>query len=175
MTCMEINAVRPNGDVTLYGEAQNSWGGAMHIWLTLANTYGIPMRFSEDGFKQLWGSIDTMSIPDQWVMASTFDMCIIAKEQLPTLIKHWQAFYKLYPKDTLKEGIAILRKAAKDSSVQGVCFNQTSVVDSWSVATDTDEGSRPYNVNQDTGHWYLTPEYLSKGKRGTEQKGESDA
>ena len=162
MTCMEILAVRPNGDTTLYGEAQNSWGGAMHIWMTLKGKYEIAADYSEKGFKHIWESIVEMSVSDQWVMASTFDMIIVPKEALPTLIEHWKKFSKKYPTSTMLEAIVILERASQDEQVQGICFNHTSVVDSWSVAIGNGEGSRPYNVNVDHKHTYLDASYISQ-------------
>jgi hypothetical protein len=161
MTSMEVLAVRSNGEVVNYDEAHNSWGGAMHIWMMLSEKYRIQVRFSMTGFNELWRRIDEMAEPDQWVMASTFDKFIVPKEHLPTLIKHWKDFYDRHPTDTMAQGISILKRASDDSEVTGICFNMTSIVDSWRVPVDDEEGgSRSYNINQDTGHKLLTPEYI---------------
>jgi hypothetical protein len=163
MTYMEVLAVRDNGDVTDYDEAHNSWGGAMHIWMKLAQKYDIPFSFSEEGFKKIWQGIVRMSEPDQWVMASTFDMMIVPKEDLLSLTKYWKVFCERYPSDTLREAIVILERASQDEQVQGICFNHTSIVDSWSVPSENEqEGSRPYNINLDHKHKYLNADYISQ-------------
>lgn len=167
MSYMEIYAVLPNGDVTPYGEAHNAFGGAMHIWLKLAQKYAIPVDFSETGFNQLWASISLMLVYEQWVMASTFDRFIVPKAYLPDLIAAWKCFTEQYPSQTLQKAIAILERANTDALVQGVAFNHTSVVETWAVPEDEDDGSRLYNVNTDTGHTYLTPEYLAERSKET--------
>ena len=102
-----------------------------------------------------------MNESDQWVMASTFDMMIVLREDVPTLIKHWKAFCERYPSDTLSEGIAILERAAQDQQVQAICFNHTSIVDSWSVPSEEEQGeSRPYNIHLDQKHKWLNADYI---------------
>lgn len=153
MTYTEIYAVRPNGDITEYGEAHNAWGGAMHIWMKLGEQYGIKGAHPFD-LGPLWKSINAMSERDQWVMASTFDQVIIPKEHLKTFVEHLQAL--------LITEIGIIHQAIEDENVQGICFNQTSVNSNpWWICDESNEDEgKPYNVNQDTEHWFLTPEKL---------------
>lgn len=167
MSRVEIYAVRPNGDIEKYGEAQNAFGGAMHIWMALKDKYKTGGGILE-GFTTLWQNIGKMSEVDQWVLASTFDNVMITKEHLPTLIRHLNTFMVEDAwSDTLAKEITILKQATRDKHVQAICFNQTSVNSNpWYVSSEDEEGEivdeRPYNINQDTGHWFLTPEYLKK-------------
>lgn len=167
MSYVEIYAVRPNGNIERYGEAHNAWGGAMHIWVALASKYKTGGDLIQ-GFKTLWRSIGQMEESDQWTLASTFDQCIIQKEYLPTLIKHLNTFLcETAWHGTLAQEIEVLKRANEDVNVQGVCFNQTSVnTNPWYIYSDESEedgeDGRVYNINNDTNHWFLTPEYLAQ-------------
>ncbi|SRR6266571_1188624 len=169
MSYLEVFVVRPNGDVVKYGEAHNAWGGAMHIWEKLDKQYQTNCPILN--YRQLWNSIGRMSEPDKWVLASTYDNVLIQDEHLPTLIKHLTAFVECYPSSTLVEAIDLLERASEDNEAQAVGFNQTSVnSDVWRVyippedEEEEDGETRPYNIYKDTGHWYLTPEYVQPRK-----------
>lgn len=163
MTYTEIYAVRPNGDITEYGEAHNAWGGAMHIWVTLRDKYGTHGVHGFD-FSLTWGSANKMSERDQWVMAGTFDKVIIPKEQLPTYRNFLRSFANEYPTQNLEEQISLLDRAILDDTVRGICFNQTSVNSNpwWIYDESNDEEGKPYNVDVGTKHWFLMPEALKE-------------
>jgi len=159
----EIYAVRPNGDIEDYGETHNAWLGAMHIWTKLGEKYHIRGEHPFD-FSRLWKSSSVMNEADQWVMAGTFDKVIIPKEQLAIYVQHLRSFATEYPTSNLTEQIAILERAINDDAVQGICFNQTSVNSNpwWIYDESNDDEGKPYNINQDTKHWFLTPETLKE-------------
>lgn len=164
MSYTEIFAIQENGDITKYGEAHNAFGGAMFIWVKLKEKYNVT-EANFMNFNPLWQKAGTLEEADNWVLASTFDKVVISKEHLPTLVKHLKTFTDVYSTSTLKTEIEILQDALEDDTIQGVAFNQTDVVDdTWSIPLPEDEiiddETRPYNINKDTGHWYLTPQEL---------------
>ena len=167
MSHIEVFAVRENGDVTLYtNDIHNAFGGAMHTWMALQEKYktGSGYPTSTTHFMPLWESIGRMSTRDMWVLAATFDQFIIPMESLPMYLKHLKAFVEDYPTEQLRKLITILEQMQQDPEVHGICFNQTSGVDTWSVPVKR-RGSRPYNVKRETEHTYLTQAYINKRKR----------
>lgn len=166
MSYTEVFAVRANGDVTLYGEAHNAFGGAMYIWMKLKEKYNVTAATFMN-FNPLWKMAGNLEEADNWVLASTFDNVVIDKEHLPTLIKHLKTFIAVYHSSTLETEIEILERALNDEAIQAVAFNQTSVnADTWRIPLseedqeETGDSTRPYNINIDKGHWYLTPQSL---------------
>lgn len=157
---LEVFAVRANGDVEKYAEVNNSFGGAMHTWLTLKDIYQIPGGFNEAMFRRLWDSIGEMSERDKWVMAASFDSFIVPKEHLATYLEHLRSFVEEYPTPTLRELLTILMNALHDPEVMGVCFNQTATADTWESGQE-----RPYNINIDENHKFLTPAYIDSRKK----------
>lgn len=162
MTYLEVFAVNPGGNVKKYGEAKNAWGGAMHIWRTLDARYQTGSGVFD--YTPLWSHIGSMSEPDQWVLASTYDWVLVKKEHLPTFIKHLSAFAERYPTSTLDELLPILDKASCDKDVRAIGFNQTSVCDMWWHRVDAKRG-KYYNIHREKKHWYLTPEYLESKRK----------
>lgn len=163
MSTTEVYAVRKNGDVTIYGNAHNSFGGGIYIWAKLAEKYHVKMNVLD--FKPIWDRAGFLEEADNWVLISTFDHCIVSKEHLPTLIQYLKTFIQAYRSSTLVEEIEILERALNDSEVEGVAFNQTSVVaDMWEVKLPekdiVDSETRPYNIGRDEKHWWLTPETI---------------
>ena len=164
MSYTEVFAIRENGDITKYDEAHNAFGGAMFIWMTLKEKYNVSQATFMN-FNPLWEKCGTLEEADNWVLASTFDNVVISKERLPSLIKGLKTFTAVHSTATLKAEIEILERALEDGAIQGVAFNHTSVnADTWTIFLPEDEiiddETRPYNINKDTGHWYLTPEEL---------------
>lgn len=159
MSYLEIYQVAANGDVTRAGEAHNAFGGAMHIWQTLADKYRIPVSFMrDDGFSALWKAWPRMTRGDAWVMRGTFDHVIIPPEALPTYLAALRQFTHEHPTATLNEALAVLDELARDPTIRGVCFNQTSVnADAWHGPYDeAAEDYTPYNIDRDSDHWFLT-------------------
>jgi hypothetical protein len=162
---MEIYAIGPNAIVNqnIYGEPHNAFGGAIHIWTTLGEKYGT--NFSLFNPDPTWKAIDRMEERDRWAMGFTFDMVVVRKSELPTLIRHLVSFAKDYPTPTLDECIDVLRRARNDSNVEAVCFNHTSVSESPWVVYDSDDEcdeGRGFDLNKDKGAWYLTEESIRR-------------
>jgi hypothetical protein len=160
MSSCEIYVVRPNGNVEHYANARNAFGGAMHIWMTLAEKYKIQISFMD--FQPLWDKTNEMEERDRWVIASTYDRVIVMREWMPTLIEHLASFIEEYPTNTLKMVWASLQDVILDDEGIGVCFNQTSVnADAWQglpVSDDEDAERVPYNIYKQSDHWFLSPE-----------------
>ena len=53
---------------------------------------------------------------------------------------------------------ALLQKLAEDRVCYAVCWNQTSVSDTWYVRDDDEEDSRLYDISKDEDHWFLFDE-----------------
>lgn len=158
MSSCEIYAVKTNGEVSYYDRAKNAWGGAMHIWQTLAKKHiGDGFSFFAD-MKPVWNLADNESVPmhERIVLASTFDKAIAKKDFLPTLIEAFEEFAAEFPTPTLEKEIEILKTMQDDPEVIGVCWNQTSVNgDPWSVYDEDNDDSIPYNINTNDDHWFL--------------------
>jgi hypothetical protein len=172
MSFMEIFAFNREGDAEDYGDARNSWGGAMHIWNSLSKKYGFgdfPMMRTEN--VPIWEACTEgkLNEHDTVTCKFTFDRVWVKSENIPRLIESLCVFVREFVDGTnvartLPAAIEILQKAHSDPGVIGVAFNQTSVGEAWCGqipipcehcgGTDTDD-YRPYNLHKDEGHWEL--------------------
>lgn len=175
MSRVEIYAVDKDGNVGSYGDAKNSWGGAIHIWDALSRKL-FNKRFDlGDSNPPIWKGVESPKATpnDKIVLCSTFDGCWIKKEgdNFAKLIAAYKEFWKnhntfqnwqgnwvdVHP--TIPAMIHIFEKAEKDPDVYGLCFNATSVnqnpwwLYNWDAGPEVsqdelDEG-RPVNINTD--------------------------
>lgn len=113
---------------------------------------------------QLYGS-DKVSEKDQIVLATTFDGCLVRKEDIPKVI---DAFNSFGGETSLPEQAEILQKAFDDPEIIAVGWNQTSVNgDTWSNIGGYDEEEDeylPYNCLTMKDHWWLFHEEEDQAK-----------
>lgn len=153
MSRLDVYGVRRDGKVESYKKLGNSWLGALRVWTNLASKYLSPGQASQ----VLW---DDTVIKDVWrlakdprlndserrVLMMTFDR-VIARD-LEACAKACEDFRD--DPGYYGSELATVFREMKTKGYQGVCFNQTSVVSGfWTV------GDRPYDINVDTGHWWL--------------------
>jgi hypothetical protein len=160
MSCTEIYAVIENGDVKHHDEIRNAWRGAPAVWNDMGKRYGKmgagQLMYQPSVAEAVWGLARDKSVPEdeRLVMASTFDRVVIMRKDFPRLIDAMEKFIKKYSDTSIGEQADIIRKMQDDSSIIGVCWNQTSVNSSpWMRYGTDDEEGRPYNINTDEGHW----------------------
>lgn len=158
MSYVEIYSVKPNGEVVGAFEVRNAMGGALMIWERLREKYDVGSAFNYDPLWKLFTD-DRMDLADKIVMGLTFDKVIIKRENLPPTINALRRFISSHSTPTLVGIVDALTKLAKDPECAGVCFNHTSVAESYWEKWDeqADEG-RHYDLNADQGHWFLFDE-----------------
>lgn len=110
-----------------------------------------------DAMKEIWDLYNKENVPekDKIVLATTFDKCLVHKEDLPKVI---DAFRKFGAETSLNEQADILQRAFDDPDIIAVGWNQTSVnADTWcdyGYDEEKDE-SIPYNCLKMEDHWWL--------------------
>lgn len=166
MSSCEVYAIGIDGDVHYYDAARNAWGGAMHIWHTLGEKrLGRELSVFQ-GYDRVWKLFGTPALQpwENVALGFTFDRVWVRRENLPRLADALAEFWLQHhhPAPTIPALVEIIRRAAADEAVRGLCFNQTSVCSNpWRVRLGEDEG-RPYNFDRDGhgegGHWELFEE-----------------
>ena len=133
MSCVEVYYIDSKGDVRMFAEAHNAFGGAMLIWMAIKEKYDIQTSFFD--WAPVWrlAGLNTTPQHERIVLAFTFDNVWVKKENIQKLIDALSQFESELPADrkgnnsTLQQLLEIFRKANSDSDVHGLCFNQTSV------------------------------------------------
>ena len=153
-------------------EYRNAWGGAMRIWDPLAQKW-----LNADNFmvwsmcnrdsKEFWALAQDERLPraDRIVLASTYDKAVVPSEMLGEFAEALREFNARHR--ALGDRVNHLPAWAEDAEAMaaegsgfmdgfvGICFNQTSVADTWHVYND-EEDSRIYDTSKDEGHWPIT-------------------
>lgn len=116
----------------------------------------------ENPMKEVWGLADNTDVPEHERIAlfTTFDKCLVKKEDLPTVIA---AFRKFEAETSLPEQADILETLFQNEDCIAVGWNQTSVNgDTWGNAGGYDEEndeSIPYNCLTKEEHYWLFDEF----------------
>jgi len=153
---MEIYAVDKDGDVVLWTELQNSWRGCVLVWRTLGEKY---QHGNTSDWPRSWKLQNDSRLSDaEWcVLMATFDWCVIPREHFAWASKCFREFAAQVPCHFGDAAKAIDEMG--EQGYQGFCLNGTSVNQNPWFFWDADgEDGRPYNINTDTKHWFLTPE-----------------
>lgn len=156
MSRCELYAIHHDGSIHHYGDAKNSWGGAMHIWDTLARKYfqrpfGPPISaedkaFHEDFWQEFYRAPPRLKPHERIVLGFTYQRVWVKRANLLRLAGALQVFWDHHHKGydrfgapfpiapTILEILAHVKNAAQDEALKGLCFNQTSVdSDAWEV------------------------------------------
>lgn len=177
MSYTEIYGFDKTGNAYFEDEVKNSFRSAMAIWQTLEDrylpkriVYGMEMSRTHDivgsKIEEIWGLYknDKVSYTDKICLHTTFDACLVKKENLPKVIK---AFREFEGETSLKEQADILEKMYADENCIAVGWNQTSVNgDEWSNKGGYDEENDchiPYNCLSGEYHYWLFDELEEKG------------
>lgn len=161
MSYTELYAVNKKGDVEFYDEVKNSWAGGMHVWNTLNEKYNLKdSMFTQ--YRTTWGKFNKGFYEkyEDMVLGSTFDGCVIKKENFNDLIKYFNKYTEETTSSNLDKQIEIIENMKSDENVIGVAWCQTSVAnDAWDYGYDEEEEEViPYNINKGDKHWFLFEE-----------------
>lgn len=112
----------------------------------------------ENPMKEIWDLADNLNVPEheRIVLHTTFDHCLVKKEDLPAVI---DAFRRFGGETSLPEQADILERIAADPNAIAVGWNQTSVnADRWDTHGGYDEETDshlPYNcLHNESGWWH---------------------
>ena len=95
---------------------------------------------------------------DRIVIASTFDRVMVRRTEIPKLLDAISSYISRFDGGNLVDMVEELQKLAEDRVCYAVCWNQTSVSDTWYVRDDDEEDSRLYDISKDEDHWFLFDE-----------------
>jgi len=187
MSYTEIFGFDKEGNAYGQADIRNAWRGGMAIWSTLESRYlpayrpsYVPAYIPDDQIESyctykpsrcsamepkamqgIWDLVRDERLKDceKIALACTFDHVIIKKEDFSKLI---DAFRVFEGETSLKEQADVIEEMLKDDNCIAVGFNQTSVNgDTWINAGPYDEEneeSSPYNLFNQTEHWFLFDE-----------------
>lgn len=164
MSAIEINVFGLDGACRPYGEVRNAMDGALTIWERLSDKYRLPFHpwKTEDGFP-IWKACNQgkLSEADRICVLFTFDNAWVRREHVAKLVEALRAFHAGHVAGTgITPSIAAvadaLEAAAKDETILGFSFNQTSVNSNpWFSYSDGADEPTPYNVLTGTRHWEI--------------------
>ena len=111
----------------------------------------------QDAMREIWdlANSDMVSEVDKICLYTTFDNCLVKKENIPKVIEAFKAFDGT---TSLKEQADVLAQLYEDENCIAVGWNQTSVCsDSWINAGGYDEDGEylPYNCINGKEHYWL--------------------
>ncbi len=167
MSYTEICVFDRNGDAHLYADIQNAWRGAMAVWLALKERY-LPAHSHPGPWRRrieaVWDLYKQLHIPihERIVLGTTFDGCLVRKENLPQVI---EAFRSFGGETSLPEQADILEQLLEEENCIAVGWNQTSVNGlAWYNKLGYDkekEKSIPYNCIAGEEHFWLFEDLVS--------------
>ena len=122
--------------------------------------------------REIWALADNLEVPahERIVLFTTFDDCLVKKEDIPRVVEALRAFEGDDHKGetNLAEQADILQAIYDDPDTIAVGWNQTSViVESWANTGGYDEGKDepiPYNCLTGGKHYWLFDELKEAGK-----------
>lgn len=188
MSYTEMYVIDGDGDVVHHAEFQNSHGGAAAVWSLLCVHYlGVSAYewCDDETANRLFALANdpssAMDLDDRIVLLSTDEDVMVRSADVPRLADCFERFYvKWAPKRvgmvfSIGEQAVAMREAVEDPSVQGICWNQTSVGESWREPMprhldddgvtgdgidaepdgDEDDCDWGYNINVHRKHWWL--------------------
>lgn len=182
MSYTEIYGFDLKGNANFEAEVRNAFRGGMAVWRImelrhlppLPPKYGMechrystfPVGGAENPLKEVWALADNLDIPvdQRIVLFTTFDNCLVKKQDLPRVIAALRAFEGEDHKGetNLGEQADVLEQIAADPEVIAVGWNQTSVnADTWSNAggyDDVKDEPIPYNCLTGDAHYWLFDE-----------------
>jgi len=150
------------GEIESYAEFRNSFRSAYLVWHNMSKKYlgmEVPLHDNEE-MRKVWNLFKTSFIPmeDRIVIASTFDRVMVRRTEIPKLLDAISSYISRFDGGNLVDMVEELQKLAEDRVCYAVCWNQTSVSDTWYVRDDDEEDSRLYDISKDEDHWFLFDE-----------------
>lgn len=144
MSTTDMYVVDADGDIVHHAQFRNSHGGAAAVFSLLGAHYlGVdPFSCFDDGIMSRLEALaedpsSEMDVDDRLVLLTTDDNVIVRRADVPRLADAFERFYAKWK--AKREGYVFsigaqaeaMRSAIEDPDVQGVCWNQTSVGDTW--------------------------------------------
>lgn len=169
MSATVMYKVCKDGHVEQVQQFGNAWHGAMSVWMSMSERY-LGRAFDMSNPQATWDISKTPGVPREYAVTllSTFDMVMVRRRDMPELIRCFRAFVDEFGK-VGGRGLHLDRQAdfmetlLEDDDCDGVCWNQTDVVESPWVATGDDGEEEPYNVQTCKRHWFM----LGPGEPGS--------
>lgn len=177
MSCTEIYGFNREGNAYWVADIRNAWRGGFAVWTAMEERhlppkicYGREMsrlvlaHMDKGATSEIWGLAENKEVPEheRIVLFTTFDKCLVKKENLPRVI---EAFRKFGGETSLPEQADVLEKLLEDDNCIAVGWNQTSVsCDTWTSKGGCIEESGesvPYNCLTMDGHYWLFDELNS--------------
>ena len=148
MSYCEIITFR-NGLPSRSIEFKNSWGGSARIWSALFNTYlknpAVPYQsWLSDMGQSLWPLAERADLPmfERAVLAATFDVAYVRRENFPRLVADLRAFAGKYPvQGNQLDHLPAWADTIEKLDVEAMAFRGTSVADNpwWAYDEQKDE------------------------------------
>lgn len=110
------------------GEVENARRGALAIWSCLSKKYLKKNLNIFFGCKEVWNLVnnDSVTRSDKIVLLSTFDYCVIRKENLEELINSYIKFDKEHKGMTnLLEQVEVIKESLEE--IEALGFHQNSI------------------------------------------------
>ena len=169
MSCTEIYAFKRNGEAHHFADVTNAWRGGMAVWLTMDKRYLTDNTYLPNMTRMAatWKLADNEAVPEheRIVLFTTFDNCLVKKENLPKVI---EAFLNFDGDTSLPEQAKVLELIMDDDDYIAVGWNQTSVNgDCWETmgGYDPETGENlPYNCLTMDKHYWLFDELKTGGE-----------
>ena len=165
MSCTEIYAFKRNGEAYHVADVTNAWRGAMAVWNTMDKRYlpqdALGNLLGLNRMEKVWKLADKKDIPthERIVLFTTFDNCLVKKENLPKVI---EAFYNFDGDTSLPEQAGVLERILDNEEYIAVGWNQNSINgDTWDNRGGYDpetEVEFPYNCLTMDEHFWLFDE-----------------
>lgn len=147
MSYVNIFKFDKNGDSESVVNIKNSYRGAMAVWNILGEKYcgHDASPFDLSALERIWNLADDkqVSIDERIVLCTTFDKCLIRKEDIPRVVS---AFRNFEGKTSLKEQADALEELLTDDDCIAVGWHQNSIsCEQWFG----------YNCLKQSDHYYL--------------------
>lgn len=148
----------------VYKKYHNAWQSAPIIWDTLAQKY---LGWVEGQWlgnaKPIWDLACDSQLQncEKVLLTTTFDKVMVKRGDIPKVIEainSWDKINRFAANYDLM--VSDLEQLSKDAQCFAVCWNQTSVSDTWTSSKEIiDEDGYKYNpfwnISVDEGHWFL--------------------
>ena len=185
MSCTEIFAFDIAGNAHEYCDIRNAWRGAMAVWRKMEEEYLPPkifygqkisrlMGLNPKDADEIWDLFSNTKVPEheRIVLGTTFDKCLVRKEDIPKVI---EAFRKFGGETSLPEQADVLEKLLGDDNCIAVGWNQNSVCDSfWIKYNEETDTYYPYNFLAMNEHWWLFDDLKSEDNLDSSQYHQRD-
>lgn len=161
-----------SGELVEITDFRNAFGSAAFVWCVCAREFfGHRHEYSwlsdRELRRKIWMLADDASVPMfvRITMGTTFDRVMVKRENLGRVAQAFRDFVAAYPPGdsacSLIHQADVLEGLIDTEECFAVCWNQTSVGDTWTVrdggCEECGEGAvdRLYDLSRDTGHWFL--------------------